>query len=774
MKKQILLVASILLVLVVCNLQTIDKSLAHSQVKTQIADLQRENQASQVSENIAYSQLFRMMNSFEKEAQKQENKGFASRAEALRGTFQKMLRLDDWQFGKLKAASSNFLDEASRLKSRAKKLNSSEISQAKKAGEMTKIENKFNQLPLDYRENLRMIFGSDRFERFDKSLQEKIVSRIRYRENPETHSVLLTMSLIEYDETSDEVLGYSTTDEFGGYDDIVNIVYATLTSDTEGIVDEASAEECNQSAEVYLYSSGTGANESFCIDGEHLYAIVPVWLRPGETNNDFLKLADEPRRGGGCYYEGTENLPATQDCLTVQIPNVTGITFQPIAANNLPIDANPNVGGGLRIFPDDNTPVENANRQTIRVTAGISEPIAGRTVYFRNFDVDDPSDDMTIDPNGNSGDDNNGRVNNQREGQLSAVSATTNSNGVATVDFTVTMQPGDNFAIAASTDQNQINAVGVSGTDLLNGQGQGISTSCDYTDSVCRSEMLTVWRRLHIEVDSMGESTQNFVGGYFMETKLIGLLGTEVLVSNQDLEPNRFENGRLVSGTRSFKIVGNGDNSVTIRSLSGRGVSVSEGETFQLYDDDDFNASDGLIKDGDTGENISMPDIGFMMANSDNENVNIYASAYIHPVYDIGDNNDNTLFASNVSADSGQAVRDLFDFDQIATEANEEFWTAYLLGGYQYTNDRDADPETELGTVGVTDAQNGVGSIVFMETNGPVECTISPDFCSIADTSAHEIGHLFNADEGDGGIMDGIGHSFSPTSLGKIRRTTHP
>ncbi len=131
---------------------------------------------------------------------------------------------------------------------------------------------------------------------------------------------------------------------------------------------------------------------------------------------------------------------------------------------------------------------------------------------------------------------------------------------------------------------------------------------------------------------------------------------------------------------------------------------------------------------------------------------------------------------TNQGYETKPAIRDLFDFDQIATKASEEFWTAYLLGGYQYIIAVDDDSETEpgAGIVGVTDVQNGVGSIVFMETNGPVECTVSPDFCSIADTSAHEIGHLLNADEADGGIMDGIGHSFSPTSLDKIRRTTHP
>ncbi len=126
---------------------------------------------------------------------------------------------------------------------------------------------------------------------------------------------------------------------------------------------------------------------------------------------------------------------------------------------------------------------------------------------------------------------------------------------------------------------------------------------------------------------------------------------------------------------------------------------------------------------------------------------------------------------------TGDAIRSLFTgFNQQATEASEDFWTVYLLGGYQYTIDRDEDPETEAPNVfaGVTDVQNGMGSIVFMETNGPKECNLTGSFCIIADTAAHEIGHQANADHGEGGIMDGLSNSFSPTSLSSIRNSTHP
>ncbi|MGI8786229.1 MAG: hypothetical protein ACR2HG_00525 [Pyrinomonadaceae bacterium] len=659
MRKQILFIASLLLILGVCSLQTINKSLAQSEANTQTSDFPRQNQSSEIPESVAYRQLFRMINSFEREAQKQASQGFAGRAETLRNTFRKKLQLDDELFNKLKEASSNFSDEVSRLKSKAKKLNNSKISKAKKTGEMEKIENENNQLPLMYRENLRKVFGDKDFERFAESLREKIAAKMIYRLDAESKPSFIGYSTIDYDPASGEIMGYSATPNDGtdcdweeGHSCVGTWVEATLSSDAEGNLDTESSETCNSDAEVFLYSSGSLPGVEYCVDGDHVY--------------------DD---GSFCSFQGGGISSTSEDCLVTPLPpNVTSVDFQTIAPNNEPIDE---INGGLRIFPDDNTPMENANRQTIQVTAGISEPVAGRTVYFRNFDVDDPSDDTTIDPNGTAGDDNNGRVNGLREGQLSAVSATTNSNGIATVNFTVTMQPGDNFAIAASTDPNQINSVSVSGTGLLNGQGQSIDTRCDYTELVCRSEMLTVWRRLHIEVDSMGVAQGNFVVGNFIESARIGAFNTEVLVSNSDLEINRFENGRLVSGSRSFRIVSNSDNSVTIRVLNGGAARINEGEIFTLYDDDDFNDSGTL--DGDTGEDIPEPDTNLLTANSDDSATNVFAPAYVRPVYDVVDPRDNNYFQANTFGDFETDLRPLFvDWDSASTNTGaiaNKFWT---------------------------------------------------------------------------------------------------
>lgn len=67
--------------------------------------------------------------------------------------------------------------------------------------------------------------------------------------------------------------GIPLRDEPGGHDSIWNIVYATLTSDSQGVVDSDSDEQCDQAAEVFLFASGTNAEETFCVDGLHEYAI---------------------------------------------------------------------------------------------------------------------------------------------------------------------------------------------------------------------------------------------------------------------------------------------------------------------------------------------------------------------------------------------------------------------------------------------------------------------------------------------------------------------
>lgn len=468
---------------------------------------------------------------------------------------------------------------------------------------------------------------------------------------------------------------------------------------------------------------------------------------------------------------------------------VQSVILEPI---NSPLET---VTGGKRIFPDKDINNPTQNRKIVRVKATISPILLDEKVVFKAFDVDDPTSDTIIDPNGIAGEDNRPVVTGGNPGTLSAtdtnpgtsneIAAGVDVNGVAIVYLTVTMQPGNNVVIAASA--GPLDTVTVDGTGLKDG-----NTPLP-TKRIKRTELLTTWRKLHIEVDSMGSVSGNFLDGTFAETKKILTTATTVQI-NQTLETNRFENGRLVSGTTILTVDSNTTGTLTVRSPS-ENVLVNSGDAFRLYDDDDFNDNDGTTLYGDTlpspGENVSMPDTSLLTAGSDNAATNVFAPAYIWPVYDIGDNNTNVPFVENLSELSQPGIRGVFDFDQVATESDQNFWTVYLLSAYQITVERDGDPLSFLpnGLIntayGISDADprmnNGQGAIVFAEDGRgheyPADWTTRLGV-SRAGTAAHEIGHLFGCIHDDGGLMASTPQrnsiTFTPVCLNEIRKSPNP
>jgi hypothetical protein len=577
-------------------------------------------------------------------------------------------------------------------------------------------------------------------------------------------------SLVAYDPFSNEVIGFSTTDWTPGQCETVeNNLDATFSSDLLGTIESESVQACASAAETYFYFSKPISGDRFCVDGERSFSST-WWIPRTSVFRSRAHLFGEAKRPEYCVSGKIEELPPTTDCLVIpSLPNVTSVTFQLVNQGTTGIDSNPNPGGGRRIFPDSDMPGETVNRQQVKVTARIEDNQPGVTVYFRNYDLDDPSNDPVIDPNGSDGDDNNGAVNGSSAGQLSQTSAVTNSNGEASVIFTVTRQPGDNFAIAASIDRSVLLAVTVNGIELIRGNGASIDINCDGTDLVCRSEMLTVWRRLHLEVDRMALARENNVRGTLTDTRKLSSGNQTLGLSVSNIEPNRFENGRLVingaSGIRSYPVIdaffdqisgtwtstANTTNSVTI--FNNQGVfSINAGDQFTLYDDDDMDDDDHPTLNGDENDSMPIPDTG-LIENSHSmcpdahtaNNCNVFAAAYVRPTYDLLGEIVNA-FNSNVDDGLIGSYRSLY-FQNSATEASETFWTVYLLGAYQYRTNSDGDPGEEGGVLGVVDQLNGVGGAVFFEMNRPTEYAVMPgwDTRPVARrfTIAHEIGHLF-------------------------------
>jgi Glucodextranase, domain B len=209
----------------------------------------------------------------------------------------------------------------------------------------------------------------------------------------------------------------------------------------------------------------------------------------------------------------------------VKVWAVQTLTFEAIDS---PLDANPNAGGGLRIFPDKQTPSDTVDRSKVRVRATITPAVANRVVFFKSFDVDDPSSDTApVDTNGPSGDDNRGIPHAGCIGTASCAStasSTTDATGVATVEFKVTSQPGNNFKVAASGQATYVNSLVVDRVNLKDVDGRGLPT-----DKGRSTDLLTVWRKLHVEIDSMGTVTGNRLTGNITR---ISADSTQVTVDN--------------------------------------------------------------------------------------------------------------------------------------------------------------------------------------------------------------------------------------------------
>jgi hypothetical protein len=454
--------------------------------------------------------------------------------------------------------------------------------------------------------------------------------------------------------------------------------------------------------------------------------------------------------------------PSSADPVKGYIVEYGGIevNFVEIAAIDSDLDVNPNAGGGMRIFPCQQTPTDAIDRRKVKVRALTSFP-AGTIIYFRSFDVDDPSsDEAPVDPNGASGGDNRGIP---RAGTLSAASTITDANGVAEVEFMVTMQPGDNFQVVASPDQAYLNGIVENGGVLRDSEGATIPTALAQT-----SVMLTVWRRVHIEVDSMGlvrgnRETPSVLKAHYKQNRNATDLQLDMSLPEARLELGRVWNP-LVG---SFLIQSNKGKHVEVH----RDARALEGKAVFVVDDDDFNDDDPpALPDGDQFEDVTSPDTS-LIQDSDDWTKNVFAPAYVRPTYGIiGDNNSAVAFVLNLEGDLTAA----YDFDQVATEASTTFWTVYLLGAYQPGEGEDADPDTEEVTVGEADRINGEGASVFNEALRE-GADRRVDHAAV---TAHEIGHLFWGIHWHGELMapslTQASITFAPATLNTIRSLDHP
>lgn len=595
--------------------------------------------------------------------------------------------------------------------------------------------------------------------------------------------------------------------------------------------------------EVDYYTGDYRPNKVVCADTEHYARLVVV---PGKGFYDPYGLSLRAAGQYGSYHK--EEIPSvmtetyssseyeylgyTYAC--IRTPTVATVTFEEI---NSQITDNPSgnagngevFGGGKRIFANRQSPEDGVNRRTVRVRAKLANSegspayTSGVKIYFRNFDVDDPANSSIIDENGAAGDDNREErfigspYPAAARGTFSSCTATANgcygitdSNGEATAVFQATRQPGDNFVIAASTDDSYLTGISVNGTGLKDSSNQTLPTT-----RAKRSELLTVWIKVFLEVDSMGPVGNNLAVGRITDRGTIGSTPVWLNVSPNTgpLEPGRFQGGEMTSGTYRFEVLDNTTNQVQVKYNNGS-VTVFRNSLFQLFDDDDFNDDDGPLGDntldGDDGEDVTWRGIDMFsetfshLRPSSNINENPYAAAYIEPDYTWAENQPG-MNDSNVQFEFVEFTPPNFDNERRVVNAqrdsagmeNDEFWIGYLLIGYEaysvFGGVTDDPESTVLGGVAppinymtawtnsVVDSRNvtrgSVGAVIYIEAMRDWDGTPGRDFK--IRTAPHELGHQFgllgdNSDPTplpDWGIMSGVSQNlyFVPTHINILR-----
>ncbi len=384
-----------------------------------------------------------------------------------------------------------------------------------------------------------------------------------------------------------------------------------------------------------------------------------------------------------------------------------------LQAINSPLDQNPNAGGGRRIFPDKPGPGNNTDMKRVRVRARTTF-FEGTTIYFKSFDVDDPSSDTAlIDSNGRNGNDNRVEASKKRgafatvggEPEGDTITAQTDSNGFAEVDFFVTLQPGDNFKIAASGEAGVVDEITVDGTDLKY-QGQLLEGGVKARSS----DLLTVWRYVHVELDRMAPVQDNRVPGIIQATNFVSSEQETIVTVVPDLNlvtPEnfvRFKKGALevVNNNRyiivdAYTSTGTGGQVEYKVVVKGLGIeSIPVGPSCYLYDDDDYNTNQiPSERHGDIGEAIEpLPASLSLLQYSDNPNQNVLAPAYIKPVFDGGGNlANNTIVPFVLNFDLPTGILDLYLNNIRNCDANraDDFWVAHILLAYQGKESTDGD-----------------------------------------------------------------------------------
>ena len=452
-------------------------------------------------------------------------------------------------------------------------------------------------------------------------------------------------------------------------------------------------------------------------------------------------------------------IAANSDDVTVKVVKVDTLVWE-TRGSNTALDTCEN-NGDDRIYPgqQDQDDTSAAYRKTVYIKATITPAVANGRVYFSVWDVDDPSSSTSpIDTNdilgvGFGGD-------NRGSSSLASPSyADTNASGEAMIIFTVSLRPGDNYKATAATSLTRLNEM----TAIKAEQSDAY-----LPDTVKRSGMLTVWRKVYIELDSMqaGTLADNLQSGTVAEALYDGPSNTtsieiEDVVSDFEKD-DQFNGGYItiaVIGTLSvvdFE-ANTGNENVFV---SGNQVAAYD-KVYSVYDDDmDYVGGSIVYK-------FSLPD--------DPDTSTVAAKlqpAYVTPVVDA--TTDSIIsFDRNINSTSEFTAVTDSDRQYLLSKVCDSFISVHLVGAFQPGADVDNDPSisgNDESEVYGEALESNMGILIYFETLR--DALAAGAGAEELVTVVHELGHCLGPDHGDGGIM-ADGPSFSDISLDKIRDKTY-
>ena len=469
---------------------------------------------------------------------------------------------------------------------------------------------------------------------------------------------------------------------------------------------------------------------------------------------------------------------------------------------------------GVRVFPGSryvNGKPEARIRNRVRAVATLSvDPVEPLTMYFRSFDVDDPtaSDKQHKEVDDESAEEDNRGETIAKFGKI----ARSDDNGIAPLEFSsktanmsfqVTMQPGDNFRIVGGIDRNYLmdlhnddNLLNVGTVSNFHKQRIVNRYIFDSRKDPEKSEVrdhkkwisptLTVWRRVYVEYDKMMPVEGNFLKGRIKRISP----GFEAGYTNIHLDlniqktvkaattnglMNSYKGGEIdITGVGKFEIF-----SSTAQDDGSDDTVVVKGSVPEDARNNEYVIKDDDYIDHGFDEGDEIPDLDF--TNLDRYNQLNYVMFDLTTL-EATNTRKNPPFVPSTLSDEGEYLVKNYRFDHIDEEANENAWTVYVLAAFQGTHAEDGDPDGENCLCGIVDKVNGIGAYIFIEglndmsgfLNNGVRLPTHAQGAGERDTIAHEIGHLLGAEHGDTGIMDQQSRNFSAVSIRKMRTVTHP